>query len=326
MSLGSIPYIQIRSNCLIYYELEQHYDGRHHGFGKKGLHSINTARATAYSQDFSDGSKKRLTKSIDLLVQATKSLIIYNPVTKSRHRHRLSFITLTVSSDKIIPAQECHKKLLYPFIQWLRRTMKVTTYIWKVEFQKRGQTHYHITTPSFIPYQSIRDKWNNLQKQHGYTDDYFNEKGHYNPNSTDIGEVKKVKNMSSYLKKEYCKSIQNSQIKVSKISNPYKASNIENSQAPLTQINYRQWKKSMSYKTWDCSLNLKKWKLFTTQATDPIHKAIIEMNDRGLLTMEDNDFCSVIKIKDNQFTSLLPINKIAEYDDMIKKICTYRKE
>lgn len=282
-------------------------------------------RNTAYNEDFSAGAKKRLTKSIDLLVQATKTTHIYNPVTKKKQRHRLSYITLTVSSKTIIPAKECHKKLLEPFLQWLRRTMKVTTYLWKVEFQKRNQTHYHITTPSFIPYQSIRDKWNNLQKQNGLTDDYYKEHGHYDPNSTDIHEVRKVTNMSSYLKKEYCKSIQNSQIKVIRTEANYKSSNIKESPAPLIQNNYRQWKKQRSYKTWDCSLNLKKWKLYTTPATNSIHKAIIELADKGKLEMIDSDFCSIIKVKENQFTELLPIDVIHSYDQMINEIRTHRQ-
>ena len=167
------------------------------------------------------------------MCQSIKIRKIYNPVTQTIHPHRLSFITLTVSQKENLTARQVYKSCFEKFLRWLRQSQQVTTYVWKCEQQTRGQIHYHITTPSFIHYQYIRDKWNNLQRAAGYLTQYEKEHGHSNPNSTDIKEVKKIRNLSNYMIKEFCKSIQN----------------------PNTEG-----------KIWDCSLNLKKYKYYSVKA------------------------------------------------------------
>ncbi len=313
MPIGSSTHIQIRSNCLVYYEIPEYAASNFSSFGRQQASQLSQSRQKAYKGEFSDGAKKRLTRAIDLLVQSVKPVRMYNPITKTRHTHRLSFVTLTVSDKRIITAPECHKLMLYPFLQWLRRTMRVTTYVWKAEFQQRGQIHYHITTPSFIHWQSIRDKWNNLQQKAGYTNDYYSKHGHYDPNSTDIHEVYKVKNLSGYMKKEFCKNIQN---------DTYTATDIE--LQAMSENDLRLYTTRMNFKKWDCSANLKAYKYFTVEATQDVHKAIIDMADRDLLTMDDTDFCSIIKIKKNDHTSLLNLQQIQQYDTLLTNIRNHR--
>jgi hypothetical protein len=173
----------------------------------------------------SPGAKKRLTKAITLLVQASKKRWIYNEVIKKTVLHQLSFITLTVSdTEKKLTGKEAYKSLLSHFLAWLRRTKNCNTYIWKAELQKNGQIHYHITTPLFINYQELRDKWNNLQRKAGLLNKYIAAKGHDNANSTDIHSVKNINDLSAYLIKYIAKESQN--------------------------------KEDLGGKIWDCSANL----------------------------------------------------------------------
>ena len=101
---------------------------------------------------------------------------------------------------------EAYQTLLEPFLAWLRKTKGVRSYIWKAELQKRGQIHYHITTPSFINWQEIRAKWNRLQMRAGLLDDYYNRFKSVDPNSTDIHQVYKKSDLTSYLIKYLSKS------------------------------------------------------------------------------------------------------------------------
>ena len=283
----SWPEIQVRSNCLILYTACDYGGNLRPTHLKKLYQSLKIARQTTYSGELRTGTKKRLTRCIDLLVQTTKTRHQWNPVTQRETQHRLSFITLTIHQGRNLTAQEAYKKVFVHFIQWMRRTMKVKTYVWKAEFQKRGQIHYHITTPSFIHYQEIRDKWNNLQQQAGLLAEYYAKKGHYDPNSTDIHSVKHVKNLSSYLKKEFAKCIQN---------------------------------QKTTGKVWDCSQNLKSSRYFTLEVTPEQEKALLRLDDQKKIGEITLDQCTVFTGKTEDLLQVLGIKDIKNYDDHLTAI------
>jgi len=285
--------IQIRHKSLILYELQDSTGYRWSRTKQQKAIQIKEVKETTYSGKLTKGAKKRLSKAIDLLCQTVRPKSIYNEVTGRQITHRLSFITLTISQKENITARESYDKGFKHFIQWLRRTKKVTTYVWKCEVQKRGQIHYHITTPSFIHYQEIRDKWNNIQRQNDWTNDYFKLKGHHNPNSTDIKEVRKVSNLSAYLIKEFCKTIQN----------------------PETEG-----------KIWDCSLNLKKWKYYTITETTDKTEILSDMIDEKKIDAIPTDYCIVLKMKNVSNTEIMDLKELKGYEDYLTMIRTYRQK
>lgn len=241
--LGTIPIIQLRHTSVLMYEQMQ--SEKSPGKSLLRINNMQAQRGKQYSGQLSPGAKKRLAKACTLLVQSAKRSWLYNEVTKKMHLHQLSFITLTVSDpDKKLSGKEAHQKLLSHFLQWLRRTKNCNTYLWKAELQQNGQIHYHITTPAFIAWQEIRDKWNNLQKKAGLLDRYFEKKGHYNANSTDVHEVRNVKDAAGYLLKYITKETQN--------------------------------RVALGGKIWDCSDNLKINKYFSVEMKLE-HEAFLNM-------------------------------------------------
>lgn len=161
----------------------------------------------AYSGVVTQGMQKRITRAVNLLILTAVDRVIWNEVTGREQKHKLSFITLTISDNtKNIEAKEAYDLLLRPFLKWMVGTKGVKTYIWKAELQKRGQIHYHITTHSFLNWKEIREKWNYLQRKHGLLEDYYKRFGHYNPNSTDVHEVYKKSDLTSYLIKYIAKA------------------------------------------------------------------------------------------------------------------------
>lgn len=285
--------IQVRHKSLILYD-QPYYFGQKSGSTLQKLQlNISIQRQKTYSGRLTEGAKKRLSKAIDLLVQTARTQTIYSPVTMSTIKHRLSFITLTISKKENVTAREGYNNGLKHFLQWFRRTAKVTTYVWKCEVQKRGQIHYHITTPSYIHYQEIRDSWNRIQRHCGWLDDYYREKGHYDANSTDIKEVKSVKNLSGYLIKEFTKSIQN-----------------PNSDG----------------KVWDCSINLKKFAYYKTPETPSNTQLISDCMEKNLVQAIPLENCIVIKKNDCPMTEYLDLKQISEYDQHISNIRTYKKK
>lgn len=317
--------VQIRSNALILYDQIEYLRTPSVHSQLRAKLKMEVARKTAYSGEMVAGTKKRLTRAIDLLVQISKITYIYNEVTSKMQRHQLSFITLTISKLNNVSQKEAFKKCFEPFMQWLRRTKKVNSYVWKAELQERGIIHYHITTPTWIPYQDIKDKWNNLQRKAGYIADYRErqmiwhkngfqarpnmfknwplkkqlaayqrgiESNWQDPNSTDVHEVRKAKDISNYLKKEFCKAIQ--------------ATNEKG-------------------KIWDCSSNLKKYKYFQIEETPEVTILISDMIDKQNLEAWQTDHCIIVKLKTSDVTPFTNIKQLNEYDFHLNLIRNHKE-
>jgi len=271
----------------------------------------------AYSGKLTTGSKKRLTKAITLMVLMARAKWIFNEINQRMQFHKLSFITLTVSAtQEKLSGREAYDKLLVHFIQWLRRTKNVTTYIWKLELQANGQIHYHITTPSFIAWQEIKDKWNNLQRAAGIIDQYranqlewhkdgfrvrewllpnWDEQAQYQaylngmatdwqePNSIDVHAVEKIDDMAAYLCKEIAKECQNQTATIGKI--------------------------------WDCSMNLKKNKLFSMEVTSDQDRKLEEWEANGKVEVVRGDYFNIYRFKENKVEDLLNPMQLKMFND-----------
>lgn len=113
---------------------------------------------------------------------------------------RLNLITTTISDRTIVTAPDAYEKCLKPFLRVLRKHGNFL-YVWKAELQKRGQIHYHVLSNVFMPWQSIRDTWNNLQRKAGYLDGFYHRNKHLIANSTDVHSVQNVDNVAAYVMK-----------------------------------------------------------------------------------------------------------------------------
>jgi len=150
------------------------------------------------------GSVRRIRTAVEVLLQRSPEKMVYNPIIQRPTKFRLTFLTLTLSCQQIIPPKEAYSEGLAPFLRWVRG-VGVSDYIWKAELQARGQVHYHITTNQFIRYDQIKSTWNRIQERAGWLDDFVQRHGHRNPNSTDIHAVYKVRRLDLYLCKYLAK-------------------------------------------------------------------------------------------------------------------------
>ena len=253
--IDSTPYFQVRHNCLIYYELPNVTNSR----------PIQNFITKAYSGKVTDQVKKRINKAVDLLIQKSPKIYIYNPVTKKNQPFTLNFITLTVSSIRIISAIEGYVNLLKPFLRKLRTKFKgKISYVWKCELQARGQIHYHLTCNRFVHLDWIRSEWNRLQHKHRYLDHYAKVYKSFNPNSTDVHAVWKVQDIAAYLSK-YLSKVDKSQ--------------------------------GIKGKVWDCSKDLK-IKRFSFIPSDSFRIKINDLVKLGKIELVNLDQCLIYKTKD----------------------------
>lgn len=234
---------QVRYNSLILWD---QWQGAHPG--RKLSDDPVPINRSAYSGDITTGSKKRLRRVLDVFLQLSPRRYVTNPATEKRMLFQLAFVTLTVSSPRIISHSEASKTCLAKFLRFLR--VQKAAYIWKAELQKSGQIHYHVTINQPIHHAKIRSEWNKYQEAAGYLREFEQEHGHKSPNSTDIHSVGNVKDLQAYIVKYISKGVS--------IPAPGGKGLFEAGFPFLPEI-------KIDGKVWDCSESLKQIKLFQAE-------------------------------------------------------------
>lgn len=145
---------------------------------------------------------QNLRNAINWLCFSAKKKRVYMKETDKNFFFRVNFVTLTLPDTKEpITSQDLQKKLLNPWLTYMRQEHGLKHYVWRLEFQANGKLHVHICTDTFLHHQKIRDVWNRLLDKNGYMDLFFKKNKHRDPNSTDVHATRKIKNMGAYLAK-----------------------------------------------------------------------------------------------------------------------------
>lgn len=166
----------------------------------------------------SDKADKNIRAAVNWLVMAAEQKRVFRKSTNSWFNFKINFITLTLPDTfEPVKAEAFKKALLNPFLTYARKYWKMRNYIWKVEYQKNGKLHLHLTTDTFIHHARIRKQWNKLLGANGYLTKFYRDHGHSNPNSTDIHSVRKIRNIAAYIAKYMAKNDQAQEKEVGKI-------------------------------------------------------------------------------------------------------------
>lgn len=206
-----IPYMQIRPNLILTYELPES------PFRRTKLEKLAERKGTstgeesplqnlkgkaAYSGDMTESSIKRLRKVVNTLYAIAENKQAVNFKTGKYFTFKLNFITLTLPSPQgKVTDKELKKEVLDVWIKAAKRKFKLRSYVWKAERQKNGNLHFHLTTDTYIPFDQLRDSWNQRLERLGFISEFERKHGHRNPNSTDVHATYKVKNLAGYLVK-----------------------------------------------------------------------------------------------------------------------------
>jgi len=180
-----------------------------------GGNSARSERQRAAQANLSDNTHKgllsakassRLRNAVNWLVQSAAWKRVYSKVDNKHYYFKVNFITLTIPSQsrgEVTP--KLLHKMLHTFLVYSRKYYYLRNYVWKIERGSQGKIHIHLTTDTFIHYRRLRDTWNRIMIGEGLVDEYYQRTGHYDPNSTDVHSVKKVKNIGGYLCKYFDK-------------------------------------------------------------------------------------------------------------------------
>lgn len=202
---------------------------------------INTSflRSTRKNNGFlSDHAKRKLFKAIDYLLIMSERKKAYSKLQKKYISFRIVFVTLTLPSKQFHSDKEITNKCFNQLLVELAKYHNVKKYIWRAEKQENGNIHYHLLINEFIEWQILRKRWNRICNKLGYVDIYqktqkeffkngfrlsnnpndnrtveqqrkayiIGQKSNWtSPNSTDIHDTRKVRDIKKYVGKYMAK-------------------------------------------------------------------------------------------------------------------------
>jgi len=246
-----IPKITIRPNKITFYnqvirnnvpssQPKPIYDQK----TKEFLSSIGAIATTMpicnkHNFEISKKASDRIKEKITWLYHLSKSQTITTHNGKVLSGFKMSFITLTLPATQKHTSAALTKTCLNQFLTECGTRFNLKNYVWRLEFQKNGNAHYHLATDCFIEYWQAKKIWNRCLEKLGYISSYsdanrnttFNdylqknpitEKNTFNvlkarftqgcatrwlePNTVDVRCVTNAKNISFYISKYITKN------------------------------------------------------------------------------------------------------------------------
>lgn len=99
-----------------------------------------------------------------------------------------TFVTLTLPCSQIHTDNTIKEVILHPFINWLKENSNevykhgqkkgqkkgfgVECFFWRAEPQKNTNIHFHVICDKYVPWECIREKWNQSLERLGYVSRY----------------------------------------------------------------------------------------------------------------------------------------------------------
>jgi hypothetical protein len=225
----------------------------------KSLYSLKKTenlKSNVNRNKLSPQAKRKLNRSIDYLLYTATSKTVTSNKKKSKFTFKVAFITLTLAAEQTHSDQLITSQLLNQFLTEAKKKWGLNKYVWKKEYQKNGNLHYHILTDKFIPYNELRNTWNRIQNKLGYVTDYMNKHHKVNPNSTDVHSLHKVKNVKEYISKYMAKSMANSRVKMNRVEANFRAKKLYTERSVSDGALSFLRKASNNGRIWGCSYNL----------------------------------------------------------------------
>jgi hypothetical protein len=120
----------------------------------------------------STNAHRTLKRKINWLYFLSKSKPVKTYAGKNIYNFKMAFITLTLPSVQKHPTVFITKNLFNQFLTEVRQRTKMENYVWRLEFQKNGNVHYHIATDTYLDYFFIKQIWNRILSNYGYIQPY----------------------------------------------------------------------------------------------------------------------------------------------------------
>lgn len=283
----AIPIVQIRPRYLLIYERLEGLPPRTKEQIKVSMEALH-ARA-AYDGLLNLNAIKRLKRAIELLVATATEKEAMNFKTGKRFKFKVNFVTLTLPAPQgQVSDKDLKRYCLDVWLKAAKRLFKLQSYVWRAERQKNGNLHFHICSDVYMPYDQLRDSWNQRLARYHFINEYHAKHGKWHPNSTDVHSINNVRDLSAYMVKYMAKLKKNEQ--------------------------------RIDGKVWDCSKNLKRKDsvefIIDNEASEMINEAVTVHGCRGKVT----DHCTMVFLNEKQFQKVVTGRFRQAYEEWMQSI------
>lgn len=243
----------------------------------------------AYDGLLNLNSIKRLKRAIELIVAIAVPKPAINFKTGKTFKFKINFVTLTLPAPQgTTTDKQLKTQVLDVWIKSAKRRFKMQSYVWRAERQKNGNLHFHFCTDVYIPFDQLRDTWNDRLERLGFITAFELKHGHRHPNSTDVHSVQKVRDLAAYMVKY------------------------------MTKLKKREQR--IEGKVWDCSTNLKRKGncefMIDYDTGEMINRAVHEVRCRSKTT----ENCSLVFYNPKQFEQVITGQHKQGYEEWLDTI------
>lgn len=125
-----------------------------------------------HSFQLSKKAVARIKEKVTWLYELARNKTITTTSGKVLSSFKMNFITLTLPSMQQHSTATIISTCLNQFLSELRLYSGLKNYVWRLEYQKNGNVHFHIATDSFIEFEYCRAVWNRCIEKLGYVTAY----------------------------------------------------------------------------------------------------------------------------------------------------------
>lgn len=219
-----------------------------------------------YNGFMSTATKSKIRKILSAWLLSTESYNSKHKSTNYKSMRKLTFATLTLSSEQCHSDKQIKREILIPFIQHLCRRFNLKHYFWKAEKQDNGNIHFHLIIDIYIQKEELQHFWNYFQNRLGYIDRYTEKTMKLNPPSTDIRAITSEGKIFDYVMKYVCKD---------------------------------EMGKLVDGRIWGCSDALKQIDVYNNVIDTDISATMSYLIDNNLAKVSENEHCTIIVFNDS---------------------------
>lgn len=137
---------------------------------------VQTAKEAPISNkhnfELSKQAQKNLREKVNWLYHFAKKKTIVTKSGKQLTEFKMNFATLKLPSVQFHSSDFITKNCLNQLFIEISKKHDFRNYVWRLEYQKNGNLHYHIATDTYIDYYFLNRTWNRILNKYGYVDQY----------------------------------------------------------------------------------------------------------------------------------------------------------
>jgi len=137
-----------------------------------GLPILEPRNVNKHNFELSKQAQSNLHEKITWLYHLSKKQTVTVAKGKVVSDFRMSFVTLTLPSSQAHSSDFITKNCLNQFLVELSKKFELKHLVWRLEYQKNGNIHYHIATDIFINFFLMRNIWNRIINKYDYCNVY----------------------------------------------------------------------------------------------------------------------------------------------------------